>query len=164
MPDMLVKLYELPELAPVLKDMENKKITIRRTMAPEKYAVGLWVQEHFSNYWKSECEIAMTRQPSSCLIATIEDDNNGKSRMLGFACYDSTLKGFFGPTGVAEETRGMGVGKALLIASLHAMREEGYGYAVIGGAGPVDFYAKFVGAEIIEGSIPGVYQGMLPNI
>jgi len=163
MPDMLVKLYELPELGPVMEDMKSKGIVIRRGLGPEKNAVARWAKEHFSEYWKSECEVAFSRQPVSCFIAAQEIADTGKSKLLGFACYDSTLKGFFGPTGVSEETRGQGVGKALLMAALHAMKDEGYGYAVIGGAGPVEFYAKQVGATLIPDSVPGVYRGLLAN-
>lgn len=161
MPDMLVKLYELPELEPVMKDMESKGITIRRGIGPEKQAVGQWAKTHFSEYWQSECEVAFSRQPITCLVATTAIPDSTKSKMLGFACYDSTMRGFFGPTGVSEETRGQGVGKALLLATLHAMKDDGYGYAVIGGAGPVDFYAKMVGATVIPDSVPGVYRGLI---
>jgi hypothetical protein len=38
----------------------------------------------------------------------------------------------------------------------------GYAYAIIGGAGPVDFYQKTVGAIEIEGSVPGIYRDRLP--
>lgn len=41
------------------------------------------------------------------------------------------------------------------------MRSQGYGYAIIGGVGPADFYAETVGATPIEGSDPGIYRGML---
>ena len=37
------------------------------------------------------------------------------------------------------------------------MREMGYAYAIIGGVGPAEFYAKVCGATVIEGSDPGVY-------
>ena len=69
--------------------------------------------------------------------------------------------GFFGPTGVAESMRGRGVGRALLLACLHAMYDIGYGYAVIGDPGPIEYYAKTVGAQVIEDSSPGFYSGLL---
>ena len=53
--------------------------------------------------------------------------------------------------------RGRGIGKALVLAALHAMRAEGYAYAIIGWASSVDFYRKAVGATVIEGSEPGIY-------
>ncbi len=39
--------------------------------------------------------------------------------------------------------------------------KEGYAYAIIGGAGPTEFYTKAVGAVAIEGSTPGIYRGVL---
>ena len=64
---------------------------------------------------------------------------------------------------VLEEERGRGLGRALLLATLHAQREQGYAYSIIGGVGPAEFYAKAVGAVLIEGSTPGVYRGVLPD-
>ena len=71
------------------------------------------------------------------------------------------VKTFFGPTGVSDSMRGLGIGKILLVACLHAMKEQGYAYAIIGNPGPISFYAKTVNATIIEGSDPGIYRGMI---
>lgn len=51
---------------------------------------------------------------------------------------------FFGPTKVLESYQGKGIGKALLLRSLHALKDEGYIYAIIGGIGPARFYEKNV--------------------
>jgi GNAT superfamily N-acetyltransferase len=155
MPDMLVKLYELPDLEPILAEQRAAGVDIRRAIAPEKHVVVEWAREHFSETWASECDVAFTNHPVSCYIA-VENE-----QLLGFGCYEATCKDFFGPTGVLESTRGRGIGKALLIVCLHALREMGYGYAVIGGAGPTQFYEKTVGAVIIPDSTPGVYRGLL---
>jgi len=152
---MLVKLYELPEIGPALKKMEKEGIEIRRAIAPEKHIVVQWVKDHFNMGWMSECEVAFANQPVSCFIAVKE------GKLVGFACYDATCKDFFGPTGVDENYRGKGVGSALLLASLHAMAAQGYAYAIIGGAGPAEYYRKICGAIEIEGSTPGIYRGML---
>lgn len=155
MPDMLVKLYDLPEMESP-KDYEKRTgITVRRAIGPEKHLVADWVEKHFSKYWRSEVEVAFAKSPVTCLIA-VEN-----TKLLGFACYDATVKGFFGPTGVDENERGRGIGKILFQQSLEMMRLDGYGYAVIGGAGPTEFYAKTANATLIEGSVPGVYKGML---
>ena len=62
----------------------------------------------------------------------------------------------FGPTGVLESFRGQGVGSALLLAALFAMKAEGYAYAIIGGAGKqAGFYERLAGASGIAGSDPG---------
>lgn len=148
--DMLVPLYSLPEEPSV-----SQEITIRRALAPEKTVVLNWVKSHFSQGWADECDVAFSRAPVSCYLAVSGEE------LLGFACYDATLKNFFGPTGVKEDARGQGIGKALLLRSFHAMRESGYGYGIIGGAGPVDFYEKALGAIAIPNSKPGIYKGML---
>ncbi|MFZ4814950.1 MAG: GNAT family N-acetyltransferase [Phototrophicaceae bacterium] len=155
MTDMLVKLYALPALAPALEKPATHGVVVRRVIAPEKHLVLGWVRQHFSDYWVSECDVAFGRQPSSCFIAVERD------QMLGFACYDSTARGFFGPTGVNEAARGKGIGAALLLAALHDMAAVGYGYAIIGGVGPADFYEKVAGATLIPDSTPGVYRSML---
>lgn len=80
---------------------------------------------------------------------------------MGFACYESTAKNFFGPTGTLESERGKGIGKVLLIKSLESLRELGYVYAIIGGVGPAEFYEKAVGAKIIDGSEISIYQHLL---
>jgi GNAT superfamily N-acetyltransferase len=158
MPDMLVKLYELPDLMPEVNRLAADGITIRRALAPEKHVVGEWIEGLFGSHWRSECEVSFARLPIACFIAV-----EGQ-KLLGFGCYDASAKGFFGPSGVDESARGKGVGKALLIACLHGMWMEGYVYAIIGAAGPVAFYEKAVGATVIEGSTPGIYKGLLGGI
>jgi GNAT superfamily N-acetyltransferase len=155
MTDMLVKLYTLPLLEPEIAAMSAQGITIRRGLPPEKHMVLEWVGSVFGDYWVSECDVAFSRQPPSIWLATFE------GKVVGFGCYDTTALGFFGPTGVDESMRGRGVGKALLLVCLHAMRNVGYGYAVIGGVGPIDFYQRVAGATVIEDSTPGVYEGLL---
>jgi hypothetical protein len=98
---------------------------------------------------------ALSSNPVSCYIAVKEE------RLIGFACYDATALGYFGPTGVEESQRGKGTGRALLLACLLDMRIKGYGYAVIGFVGPAEFYRKAVGAVEIPDSTPGIWKGML---
>jgi len=155
MSDLLVKLYDLPPSAPAIEAARAAGVEIRRAIGPEKQAVAEWAAKNFSRGWAAECDVAMGSLPPSCFIAVRD------GRLLGFACYDATMKGFFGPIGVAPELRGKGAGKALLLRALEAMREAGYGYAAVGWAGPVDFFRKAAGAVVIEGSEPGVYRGMV---
>ena len=93
MPDLLVKLYDLPELERVIARQRVMGITIRRGMAPEKFLVLDWVARHFSQYWVSEADVALSARPPTIMLAHRGD------QMLGFACYDTTHKNFFGPTG-----------------------------------------------------------------
>jgi GNAT superfamily N-acetyltransferase len=155
MPDMLVKLYTLPEVKPLIDDLRAEGIDVRRSIAPEKLIVVNWVRETFSTGWASETDVAYSNRPISCWVAT--DEN----QCIGFACYDATARGFFGPTGVDETYRGKGIGKALLLVCLHDQFAQGYGYSIIGAAGPTEFYEKAVGAVAIPDSWPGVYRGLL---
>ena len=134
-----------------------RNVRIIRPMTPNRDKVLRWIEERFGIGWSNEIAAAFTKSPVSCFIAY----DTEKKEILGFAGYDCTAPDYFGPTGVAVEARKGGIGGALLIACLEALREEGYGYAIIGGAGPVDYYKKVCGAEIIEGSIPGIYKDLI---
>ena len=155
MADMLVKLYDIPDVTPLVKRLKDEGVVIRTARACEKHLVVQWVQDRFSDGWASECETAFSHHPVSCFIATEAGE------ILGFACYDSTCKNFFGPTGVAKMNRRHGIGKALLLSCLNAMAVNGYAYAIIGGTGPADYYAKTLGATKIEGSTSGIYGDKL---
>lgn len=155
MADMLVKLYDLPEVASLVKGLADKGIIIRRAMPYEKHLVAYWVRSSFDDGWASECEVAFSSHPVSCYVATQTSD------IIGFACHDSTCKNFFGPTGVIATRRGLGIGKALLLSCLHSMAAHGYAYAIIGGVGPAAFYTAAVGAIPIDGSSPGIYRDLL---
>ncbi len=157
MADMLVKLYTLPSVEAEITAQEKQGIVIRRAIAPEKNTILAWVEEQFNTRWMSECDVSFKNSPPSCWIA-VENQ-----QILGFACYECTCKNFFGPIGIGEAARGRKVGKALLLACLHDMRSQGYGYAIVGSASDAvaDFYRKTVGATVIKDSSPGIYKGML---
>lgn len=152
MPDMLVKLYELPDETPLLKQLEGQDVYIRRAMAPDKFRIVPWVQEHSSLSAAGECDVCFSNSPISLFIAT------QGAAIIGYACYNATCRDFFGPTRVLDEHQGKGIGKALLLRALRALKDEGYAYAIIGGVGPAAFYEKTVKAVLIEGSTPGIYR------
>ena len=162
--DMLVRLYALKEsdLSDRIARVVEQGITVRRAMSYEKEKAVSFAEAHFGGEfggWPSECDVAFANSPASCFIATYE------RRIVGFACYNSTCKGLFGPTGVDENFRKRGIGAALLLASLFAMKEDGYAYAVIGGADrQLEFYGHVAAATPIPGSDPGVYRDMLEGI
>ena len=147
MPDLLVNLLKLPPL----EDTPAQKFTVRRAQPFELSAVRTFVEVNFSTNWADEISVGFARQPITVYIAIIKDE------IVGFAAYECTRRGFFGPTGVAEAAQSKGIGRALLLSSLWSLREMGYVYAIIGAAGPVRFYQKTVGAIIIPGSEPGIY-------
>lgn len=154
MADLLVRLYDLPELEATDK-VRAAGIVVRRALPPERHVVLDWIEAHFSLPWVSEAALALSQQPPTVYLA-IRD-----TTLLGFACYDTSAKGFFGPTGVDVAARGQGIGEALLSATLKGMRAAGYAYAVIGDAGPTGFYQKRLDAFEIPKSRPGIYAGML---
>lgn len=159
--DLLVKLYDLPPPAgPGEGEAAADGITIRRALAPEREPVLAWVERRFGPGWRGEAAAAFGTCPARIMLA-VREGSAGTGQVLGFACWDVTARGLFGPTGVDEAARGLGLGRALLLAALRAMAAEGYAYAVIGGAGPVDFYAKACGAVPIPGSEPGLYRGLI---
>jgi GNAT superfamily N-acetyltransferase len=164
--DLLVRLYDLPPLAPVVAELDRHGIEIRRALATERPLVTELARAHGSEGWAAECEAAFARQPLACFVAaerstrldTLAGGTLDLSNLLvGFACYEATCRNFFGPELVHPDARGKGVGRALLLAALHAMYAEGYAYAIIGWASSVDYYRKAVGATVIEGSRPGIY-------
>jgi len=157
MVDMIVRLYALPDSADIYAKCEQSGVILRRPGVYETHLVADFVRAHFSPKWVSEVQAAMTKQPAGCFIATKD------KKILGFACYDTTCKGYFGPTGVSEEARGLGIGKALLFKSMEALRDQGYAYGIIGGVGPIPFYENAIGARVIEGSENSIYQDILPE-
>ena len=157
MADLLVKLYELPDDRARLEQLRHDGITIRNAMALEKHLVVDWVAKTFGRRWASECDVSFANQPISCFIA-MKDGG-----LVGFSCYDSTMRNFFGPMGVAENARDKGIGTALLLRCLHAMAAGGYGYAVICDAGPIKFYEKTVNAFEIPDSSHGVFRQPLSS-
>jgi hypothetical protein len=155
MTDMLVKLYHLPNDWRFIQEQQALGIEIRKPIGPEKHLIEDWVQEKFGDAWSGEVDRAIANTPVSCYIAI------KAGALIGFACYDATALGYFGPTGVEESQRGRGTGKALLLACLLDMKLKGYGYAVIGFVGPADFYRKSVGAVEIPDSTPGIWKDWL---
>jgi predicted N-acetyltransferase YhbS len=155
MSDLLVKLYELPSAEIEIQRLATQGITIRAALPHERSKVTSWIASRFDLGWADECAAAFSRQPVSCLLAI----ENGI--ILGFACHDVTARGFFGPYGVEESRRQEGIGKALMFASLHALRAMGHAYAIIGWAGPVEHYRDAVGAIEIPDSSPGIYRDPL---
>ncbi|HIV91687.1 MAG TPA: GNAT family N-acetyltransferase [Candidatus Eisenbergiella stercoravium] len=151
--DMIVNLKNIEYHPP-----EDPGLKIKRAFAGDKEIILRFVRENFSESWAGEAECAILQAPSQCFIATEQ------GKVLGFACFDVSAKGFFGPIGVLESERGRQIGKYLLLKTLDAMRSAGYGYAIIGWVGDAEgFYRKTVHAEVIPDSSPenSVYANLV---
>ncbi len=155
MADLLVNLLKLPPLDQFNGSSPGGGIIVRRVQPFEITPVREFIKEHFSVAWADEISVGFANKPVTVFIATRAGE------IIGFAGYECTRKGFFGPTGVAQEMRGQGIGKALLLAALHGLRELGYVYGIIGAAGPTEFYQRTVAATVIPDSEPGIYSDLL---
>lgn len=155
MDDMLVRLYDLPKVDELELKLNQQGIIFRHPIAPEKDQLANWTREYFSEFWGNEVEVAFSRLPVSCIIA------QQNQKIIGFACYETTSRGFFGPTGVLETFRGKKIGRVLLIKALQALRNIGYAYGIIGGVGPAEYYQKNVDAWLIPDSKDSVYKHLL---
>lgn len=154
MTDMLVKLYDLSNNWSFLSEQAERGVTLRKPFGPEKHLVIDWVRDQFGDVWAGETAVALSHQPVTCFIACQDQ------ALIGFACYDATALGLFGPGG-AEQSRGRGTGRALLMACLSDMKLKGYGYTIVGDVGPAEFFRKTVGAVEVPDSTPGLYKAML---
>ena len=148
MPDMLVRLYDLPDVAPLLGKLAEEGIIVRRAEVGDMPAIRRHITEQYGEDWTAQVAPACSNQPISLFIAQEGTD------MIGFAVYDTVRRNIFGPIGVHEDYRGHSIGRALLLSCLHTMHQIGYEYAIIGSAGPQEFYKKCCGAIVIPDSDP----------
>lgn len=155
MPDLLVKLYNLQSTWDFISEQKSQGIEIRKPVGPEKRVIVSWVEENFFDAWSSEIDVAIANKPVTCFIAL------KNQQLIGFSCYDATALGYFGPMGVQKPFQGQGTGKALLMACLLDMKLKGYGYAIIGAVGIVEFYKKAVDAMEIPESSEGILKTCL---
>lgn len=155
--DMLIKLFESADsrIETRFNPTTIEGVDVRKPIGPEHTTVVRWVEQTFGAGWASEVGVALANRPVTAWLAVRDGE------LLGFACYDATARGYFGPIGVAESVRGRQIGAALLLACLRDMRSAGYGYAIVGSVGTPDFFSRVAGAREIADSTPGLYGGML---
>lgn len=156
MKDLIVNLYEKDYLKDTNLKLKNEEIVINRILSPNADNLISFVNESFNSNWASEIKSALYKDNPSCFIAVHQNN------IVGFACFDATAKGYFGPTGVSEKYRGQNIGQVLLLTTLNAMKESGYGYAIIGSVGSnvIPFYSKYL--NVIESSSkPNIYNRMI---
>lgn len=143
--DMIVNLY--------VQDVWRKTncFNTRRVFPSDKERVLNFVQKSFPNEHGWLLEIEHSVFENECFISV-----NESAEIIGFACFDCTGKGYFGPFGVEKSFRGNGVGTELFYACLDAMKAKGYGYAVIGWVDESAkiFYEKAARATYISCSEP----------
>ncbi len=146
---------KIAPVTPLIMQLREDGVVIRRAQPWEISLVRDFIVREFTIGWSDEVSIGYSRQPVSVFIAT-----RGEA-VIGFSAYECTRRSYFGPTGVAAAERNKGIGKVLLLAALHGLKEMGYAYGIIGSAESPAFYSKTVGAIEIEDSKPGVYQDLI---
>ncbi|UOQ85756.1 GNAT family N-acetyltransferase [Gracilibacillus salinarum] len=137
--DMITSLreYQFPD---------NHFKNIKRLTAKNYDHLYDFINENFAKDWLNTYQKAIKAGKTTIYIACNDDD-----KIIGFAAYDivRTKKGLFGPMGVSKKNRTLGVGSSLLHHCLKDMKEIGYEYAIIGEAGPQEFYEKTCNARLI---------------
>jgi N-acetylglutamate synthase-like GNAT family acetyltransferase len=142
--DMITHLghYTFPKL--------NSTHRIRKVHKTDEENLVHFVEDHFSKEWSQTISDAFLLSDPSIYIALDKSEN-----INGFAAFDiyKNKKGYFGPMGVSVSNRTKGLGYALLHHCLKDMKDIGYEYAVIGEAGPLEFYEKACQAAVIPSII-----------
>ena len=101
MPDMLVKLYKVKEDPALEARLAANGIQLKRALAPDIQRITGFVRENFGDGWANECLAGILRD--GCWIA-VKD-----KKVVGFACFEATRPNYFGPTGVLESMRAVGL-------------------------------------------------------
>jgi N-acetylglutamate synthase-like GNAT family acetyltransferase len=119
--------------------------SIQKATSDDQDGLLEFIKVEFGNGWLDSIKNGFSQTDIPIYLAK---HNN---QIEGFACYDvyNNQKGVFGPMGIASNQREKGIGKALLHNCLHDMKMKGYYYAIIGEAGPIEFYEKNCGAILI---------------
>lgn len=157
MADMLVKLFNIVSPYELENHLLNDGIRIKKALAPDRSKIIEFAKTCVDEDYSDEVQGAFANNPITCYIAT------KNKKLVGFACFETTAKNFFGPMAVSKEERNKGIGKVLLLKSLITMQEMGYGYAIIGwpAKSAIPFYEKCVNAMLIDESSNGIYKRMI---
>jgi len=138
--DMIVPLkdYSFPIIL-------TTNLTFRKAKQSDATLIKKFVEKEFGKGWIDSIENGFLQEDVPIYIALAGQE------IIGFACFDVVRrkKGLFGPMCTSSSSRIQGIGYTLLHYCLYEMKEIGYEYAVIGEAGPLEFYEKACNAVII---------------
>jgi mycothiol synthase len=131
----------VPGAADEVLDRHGRKAAVRRAKPSDWPALETFVRAQFTEVWSHEARLALHRDTPTIFIASREET------VTGFACYGVYRPDWFGPLAVNPESRGEGLGEALLLLCLDDLAAAGVAVAQIGWIGPMSFYAKTVDAR-----------------
>ncbi|RFB48018.1 GNAT family N-acetyltransferase [Bacillus sp. dmp10] len=136
---------DLKCFAPTYNDLT---CTVRKATPSDFEKLASFVNKEFGERWLHSIEYGFRTYKENSPIYIAEQEEV----IVGFACYDVVRgkKGLFGPMGTAKQNRVKGVGRQLLHRCLHSMKQDGYEYAIIGQAGPIEFYERNCNARLIS--------------
>ena len=118
-------------------------VTVRRACPEDRDRTLAAIEGMFSKAWWFETSLAF-RAPQPTVHVAERD-----GVVVGFADYDATNFGLFGPTGVHESLRGRKVGAVLLRRCLRDMQALSYPYALIPtNLERLNFYYRECGASV----------------
>lgn len=119
---------------------------VRRANYSDLNHLTKFIESEFGERWLTHVGYAFSNL-SEIPIYIAEKNGN----IIGFACFDIVRgkKGLFGPMGTSQNDRTKGIGKALLYRCLVDMKKIGYEYAIIGQAGPIEFYERACKAALV---------------
>lgn len=138
--DMIVPLEDY-----VFPLIPTSHIDYRQANKDDFVSLKSFVEDEFGNRWLDSIDNGFLQDDIPIFLALDHE------QIVGFACYDVVRKkkGLFGPMGTSYSNRLQGVGYSLLHLCLKEMKVKGYEYAVIGQAGPLEFYEKACNAVVI---------------
>ena len=113
--DLIVNLY-LDHLNKEI-NLKNNDIKIKRVLSPHSDKVISFIESTFTKGWASEAKAALYHNNPTCFIAVKDND------IIGFACYDATAKGYFGPIGVDSGYNGLKL-VSIYYCSIKAMKND----------------------------------------
>ncbi|OUB65434.1 GNAT family N-acetyltransferase [Bacillus thuringiensis] len=120
---------------------------VRRVSPSDFDKLSRFVVDEFGERWLQSVDYGFRTYNEKLPIYIAQQEEV----IVGFACYDVVRgkKGLFGPMGIAKQNRVKGVGKELLHHCLYNMKQDGYEYAIIRQAGPIEFYERNCNARLI---------------
>jgi GNAT superfamily N-acetyltransferase len=122
-------------------EVELPVLSVGQAILParDRAAVLDFIDRTFGPIWRFEASHGAT-------LFSVEHEG----KIAGFSTHEANNRGlgFFGPTGVASDLRGRGLGRQLLLASLADLHRHGYRKAIIPWTESIDFYRKACGARL----------------
>jgi mycothiol synthase len=123
---------------------ESHRAGVRRAAADDCLRVIEFVRSRFGSIWAFETRPVFRRERPTVVVAERDDE------IVGFSawCANNAALGTYGPSGVAPEARGRGIGSLLLEETLHQMYQDGFRSVLIQWAAALPFYEIVAGASV----------------